>query len=99
MALCSLEHQSASVFQKKVSNFDDTRAITPKRVTSGGIRLRSLAPGQQSSEETSQQWRVAGDAVSDMTGSENKPMISRIDGDDVNHYVKRPDIAQKIISD
>ena len=33
------------------------RAITPKRVTSGGIRLRGLAPGQHSSEETSQRWR------------------------------------------
>ena len=31
-----------------------TRSITPKRVTSSGVRLHGLAPGQHSSEETSQ---------------------------------------------
>ena len=35
-------------------NLHYTRCITPKRVTSGGIHLRGLAPGQHSSEETSQ---------------------------------------------
>ena len=30
-----------------------TRDITPKHVTSGGIHLHGLAPGQHSSEETS----------------------------------------------
>ena len=37
--------------------FHYTRDITPKRVTSGGIHLRGLAPGQHSSEETSQRCR------------------------------------------
>ena len=33
-------------------NLQYTRAITQKRVSGGGIHLRSLAPKQQSSEET-----------------------------------------------
>ena len=41
-----------------------------KRTTRGGIHLRGLTSGQRSSEETSQRWRVVGDAVSDLTGSE-----------------------------
>ena len=45
-----------------------------KRVTSGGIHLRVLAPGQHSSEETSQQWRTGGATVSDLTGVEIEPL-------------------------
>ena len=45
------------------SNLHYTRRITPKRVTSCGAHLRGLAPGQHSSEETSQRWRVVGDTV------------------------------------
>ena len=48
---------------KSKSNLHYTRRITPKRVTSGGAHLRGLAPGQHSSEETSQRWRVVGDTV------------------------------------
>ena len=36
------------------------------RGTSGGAHLRGLAPGQHSSEETSQLWQVVGHAVSDL---------------------------------
>ena len=36
-----------------ISNPRYNRSITPKRVTRGGAHLRSLAPGQHSSEETS----------------------------------------------
>ena len=39
------------------SNLHCTRGITSKDVTSGGIHLRRLAPGQHSSEETSQRCR------------------------------------------
>ena len=46
------------------SNLHYTRRITPKRVTSCGAHLRGLAPGQHSSEKTSQRWRVVGDTVS-----------------------------------
>ena len=35
-----------------------TRVITRKRVTSGGAHLRTSAPEQHDSEETSQQWRA-----------------------------------------
>ena len=45
------------------SNLHYTRRITPKRVTSCGAHLRGLAPGQHSSEETSQRWQVVGDTV------------------------------------
>ena len=43
------------------SNLQYTCGITPKRVTSGGAHLRSLAPGLHSSEETSQRWRAVVD--------------------------------------
>ena len=36
------------------SNLHYARMITPKRVTSGGVHLRGLAPGQHSSEKTPQ---------------------------------------------
>ena len=48
-------------FSNQKSNLHYTRRITPKRVTSCGAHLRGLAPGQHSSEETSQRWRVVGD--------------------------------------
>ena len=35
-----------------------TRGITPKRVTSGRDHLYDIAPGQHSSEETPQRWRL-----------------------------------------
>ena len=47
----------------KKSNLHYTRRIMPKRVTSCGAHLRGLALGQNSSEETSQRWRVVGDSV------------------------------------
>ena len=50
--------------KSKKSNLHYTRGITPKRVTSCGAHLRCLAPGQHSSEETSQRWRIVGDTVS-----------------------------------
>ena len=37
-----------------------TRCIAPKRVTSAGIHLRGLAPGQHSYKETSQRWHAVG---------------------------------------
>ena len=39
------------------SNLHYSRDITPKRVTSGGIHLSGLAPGQHSSDETFPRWR------------------------------------------
>ena len=66
-------------FKLEKSNDHNTRDITPQRVTSGGIHLRGLAPGQHSSEETSQRWRVIGNAVSDLTSPVIDPQISRTD--------------------
>ena len=48
-------------------NLDYTRGIMSKRETSCGIHLRGLAPGQHSSEETSQLWQAVGGAVCDLT--------------------------------
>ena len=60
------------------SNLHYTRRITPKRVTSCGSHLRGLAPGQHSSEETSQRWRVVGDTVSfDLPGSRTPDLPHR----------------------
>ena len=58
-------------------NLHYTRGNMPKRVTSGGVHLRGLAPGQHSFEETSQRWRVVGDTASDLTGPGREPQTSR----------------------
>ena len=46
-----LKHQ-----HKNQVNLLYTCVITPKRVTSGGVHLRGLAPDQHSSDERSQRW-------------------------------------------
>ena len=63
--------------QKKSNLY--TRGITPKRVAvaSGRVHLYGLAPGQHSSEKTSQRWRAVGDTVSGLTDSEFEPLTSR----------------------
>ena len=61
------------------SSFPYTRVITPKRVTSGWAHLRCLAPGQHSSEETSQLWQGVDDTVSDLTDPGFEPQSSRTD--------------------
>ena len=73
----TLLSQVLNLIQKK-SNLHYTRRITPKRVTSSGAHLRGLPPGQHSSEESSQRWRVVGD-IADLTGPEFKPQTSRTD--------------------
>ena len=70
-------------YQIKKSNLHYAPSIMSKRVTSGGVHLRGLAPGQHSSEETSQRWRVVGDTVSDLTDPGFEPGTSRIDRNDV----------------
>ena len=52
--------------------------MTPKRVTSGGARLRGLASGQLSSKETLQRWRVFGDTVFNLTDPGIEPKTSRL---------------------
>ena len=71
---------SINSFNKK-SNLYYTRGVTPKRVTIGGIHLRGLAPGQHSSEETSQRWRVVGDTLFDLTGPGIEPSTSLTESD------------------
>ena len=46
-----------------------------------GNYLRGLAPGQHSSEETSQRWRAVGDVVSNLTDPGIKPRFSRTNTD------------------
>ena len=66
-----------------------TGCITPKRVTSGGINLRGLAPGQHSSEETSQRWRDAGDTVSNLIGLVIESKTNRAAGDAFKRNMNR----------
>ena len=51
-----------------------TRAITQKRVTSGGVHFRAW---QHSSEEMQERWRICSDTVSNLTGQgiEPKPLV------------------------
>ena len=58
---------------KKKSNLHYTRDIAPKRITSGGVRLRDLEPGQCIFEETLLRWRAVGDAVPDLPAGELNP--------------------------
>ena len=53
-------------FQKELAKENQDFIITPRRIASGSAHLCCLAPGQHSSEATSQRQRVAGDAVSDL---------------------------------
>ena len=69
-------------------NLHYTRGIAPKRITSGEIRLRSLASGQHSPQETSQRWRLVGDTVSNLAGSRIEPQTSRVYSGVSNHYAK-----------
>ena len=80
--------------QQIKSNLHYTRDITLKRVTSGGAHLRSLAPLQHSSEETSQRWLAVGDTVSDLTGLGIKSQASLTDGDVVSDLADRPVLRQ-----
>ena len=59
--------------KKKKLNLHSTCGNTSKHVTSSGTHLRSLAPGQHNSEETSQEWRVVGDTVYTLTGPGIEP--------------------------
>ena len=68
------------------SNLHYTRVILIKRVTSGGVHLRSLAPGQHSFEETSQRWRAVGDTVSNLIDPGIEPTTSRADSDVFHHF-------------
>ena len=47
----------------KKSNLHYTRGTTPERATTGGTDLHGWAPGQHSSEKTSQSWRAVIDTV------------------------------------
>ena len=62
-AFGTTEAGHADRVNKLKSNLHYTRGTTPKRVTSSGAHLRSLAPGHHSSKETSQRWRAVGDTV------------------------------------
>ena len=65
----------------KNSNHHDTRAITPKRVTSGGAHLRgSKAPKKR---------RSGSGTVSDLTDLGIEPMTSGADSGFFNHLTNR----------
>ena len=73
-------------FSKIESNLHYTRFITlalvPKRGNEWrGPTPRLIAPGQRSSEETSQRWRAVGYSASDSNGLGIEPQIFRIESD------------------
>ena len=84
--LKKLRHPFSS---KSKSNLHYTRVILIKRVTSGGVHLRSLAPGQPSFEKTSQRWRAVDDTVSDLIDPGIEPKTSRADSDVFYHFANR----------
>ena len=57
-------------------NLHYTRNITPKRVTSGWVLFCGLAPGQHSSDETSQRWLTVAGSVSGFAGAGMEPRPS-----------------------
>ena len=67
-------------------NLHYTRGITPKRTTSDGAHLGSLAPGQHHREDTSQRWRAIGVTASDSARSGIEPRPSCADSDGFSHY-------------
>ena len=71
--------------------------MTLKRVTSGGVHLRDLAPGLRSSEETSQWWRAVGETASDLTIPGMKPKTSRVDNDVFYHYAQQLQILGNLV--
>ena len=69
-------------YQKKTSNLRHACGVISKRAMSSGIHLRGFAPGQYSSEETSQQWRAVGDTMANLTGPGIKLQTFQTDSDD-----------------
>ena len=63
LKLDAADERSNCKSKLKKYNLHYTRGNRPKRVTSAGAHLRGLAPGQHSSEETSQRWRAVGDTA------------------------------------
>ena len=60
--------------------------IASKRVTSCGIHLGGLAPGQHNSEKTLQLWQVVSDALSGLTFPVIESQTSHTDGDVSSHF-------------
>ena len=76
---CPDRFECASLGGAKV-NFQYTRGVSLKRVTSGEAHLQGLNPGQRSSEEASQRWRAVGDTVP-FDQARNRPDTSSADSD------------------
>ena len=83
----TLMHSQKLPSKKKKIKFS---GILQKRVTSGGAHLHDLAPGQHSSEETSQRWRAVGDTVSGLTDPRIEPQTFHTDSDVFNHHTNWP---------
>ena len=78
----------------------------PKRVTSGWVHLRNLAPGQHSSEEMSQWRQTVGNTTSNWTSPVIKPQTSRTDNNVLPYELNemfsndltRPSVLSKTIN-
>ena len=69
--------------------FTIPRGITSKRVASGRVYLRGLAP-KLSSEETLQRWKADGDTVSDFAGPGIEPQTSCTNSNILNYGADQP---------
>ena len=81
MKMIMLKCKIKSFGHESKSNLHYTRDITPKRVTSGGVHLLDLAPGQHSSEVV----RAIGDNVSNLTCQGIEPQTSPTDSHMLNN--------------
>ena len=75
--------------QKIKSSLARVITYAEARKTSGRAHLRSSAPGQHSSEKTSQRWWAVDDTVSNLTNPGMEPQNSRADNDAFNKWSNR----------
>ena len=68
-------------------NLHYTRVNT--RLTSGGVHVRGLAPGQRTSKVTLQRWRAVGDTASAINESRIEVQTSRTNNDVFYHYANQ----------
>ena len=85
LCLSGASNMKVILRQSKIKSSLQSRYYTQTCVTSGGAHLRGLAPGQRSSEETSQQRRAVDNSGSEITGPGIEPKTSRADSNVGNH--------------
>ena len=78
-------HAHNSTKRMEVS-YDVIAAASQVKKKKSNLQYTRFAPGQYSSEETSQRWRIAGDRAFDLTGPGIKPSTSRANSNALHNY-------------